>query len=163
MYGNLKDFLINFHSNDPISSLSSPTSTPEELASESSRCGSSSSFPLAYAALRRKLPLSQQDSVFSTRSAGSTSKDCLPGSSRSSSRSGNYCPGENNGASFSSNCGDSGIEEEHNCFLDLEILQNIALQIAQGLQHLSSLNVSFDPVFGPFFFFPFFLLIFFNC
>lgn len=149
MHGNLKDFLVEYRENlDQLNCF--PSLLQEKPQGSSSSTSSSAAFSLAYAALQDKVPLSQQNSVFSTSSEGPRSD--LSSQVLSADGTDTYCrcltqdSGYYRGdsvrtaaSSSSQECSCSGSS----CYLQVETIQNFALQIAQGLQHLESLSVSF--------------------
>lgn len=123
-------------------------------SSSSSDASSSSAFSQAHAALQEKILLSQQNSVFSTTSEGTRSDQPSQIYSNLVSADGTelYChcstrdSGYYGGSSVRTTASQSSQEcsfSATNYYLQMENMQDFALQIAQGLQHLESLNVSF--------------------
>lgn len=152
VHGSLKDFLQECR--ETIVQLNHSAINMSKKTSHSSTSTNSS---CAYPALREKIPLSQQNSVFSTSSE--VAKSDLPSpcyqnfvstdlinslrmhstTSQLSAQDSGFFGGE----SVKTRTSTSSQEYVNNTgLLYMEDVQNFAVQIAQGLQHLESLNVS---------------------
>jgi len=173
VYGNLKDFLLDYQT-VTCSQFSSSKIKPQEslitLPSPSSPTSiSTATFSLAYSALQEKFPFSRKSSVISSasgrRAESELSATTLHKSCESVTEAG-ACSTPESGFSEEESiksvvsttyqpapcsghhCGSCGSEKEKIILHEMETIQfqDFCLQIAQGLQHLESLNVSINKI-----------------